>query len=245
MKAPGSYLLPRRIRPCSQADEVVQMAIHDKKPSDAPVEKDTHRCLEPASVVGQDLRPTDRFDKPFTAISVIHALPGRVRLRVPLLRTYSHLGKGLQALLSAQAGVIEATVNTRCNSVTVVYESTVWNADALCRFLQDRNLEEVEESASAALSAEATGSSSINWLQPWRFLNAAEPQAGQPVKSGYWTVGYYSMIVGAILVPVPLVPGIPFLILSSYCFAKATIWKEEEKSQGAEQLPKARDGDVS
>ena len=213
------------------------MAIDDKKPSDVPVVRDSNRSLEPAIVVGEDRR----FDRPFASASVIHSLPGRARLRVAMLRDYSQLGKGLQALLSAQAGVIEATVNPRCNSVTVVYEPTVWNLDSLCRWLQDRNLEELEEYASAALAAEATGPSSINWLQPWRFLNATELQTGQPVKSGYWTLGYYSMIVGAILVPVPLVPGIPFLILSSYCFAKATIWKEEGKSEGAEQFPKGKE----
>jgi len=49
------------------------------------------------------------------------------------------------------------------------------------------------------------------------------------------------MVVGAVLVPVPLVPGIPFLILSSYCFAKATILKEAEGAQTSEQAPKAKE----
>ena len=47
------------------------------------------------------------------------------------------------------------------------------------------------------------------------------------------------MVVGAVLVPVPLVPGIPFLILSSYFFAKATVLKEgmglKPKSKFAKQ----------
>ena len=192
------------------------------------------------------------LDRPFAATQVVHSIPGRVRLRVPILKTARHVARGLEALLSTQPGVIEATANTGCHSVTVVYDPSVWASESLCQFLQDRSLEELEEYANAALAIEAASSSSMNWLQPWRFLNTTDGsdgskgslQTGQPVKSGYWTLGYYSMIVGAVLVPVPLVPGIPFLILSSYCFAKATIWREEERSEGAEQLPKAKEKGV-
>jgi len=189
------------------------------------------------------------LDRPLAATHVVHAVQGRVRLRVPILKTTRHLARGLEALLSTQRGVSEATVNTGCHSVTAVYDPSVWTSDSLCRLLQDCSLEELEVYASASLAEDAAGQSSMNWLQPWRFLNTTEGsdgskgslQSGQPVKSGYWTLGYYSMIVGAVLVPVPLVPGIPFLILSSYCFAKATIWKERERSEGAEQLAKAKE----
>ena len=99
-------------------------------------------------------------------------------------------------------------------------------------FLQSRSREELEEYASFGLAEDST-SLPMNWLQPWRYLNTTEAssgskgavQTGDPVKSGYWKLGYASMVVGAVLVPVPLVPGIPFLILSSYFFAKATVLK--------------------
>ncbi len=188
------------------------------------------------------------LDRPLAATHVVHAIPGRVRLRVPILKSARHVARGLEAVLSTQPGVIEATVNTGCHSVTAVYDPSVWTSESLCQLIQDRSLEELEEYASAALVEDAADQSSMNWLQPWRYLNATdsssvskgELQTGQSVKSGYWTLGYYSMIVGAILVPVPLVPGIPFLILSSYCFAKATIWKEEGP-EAAEQASKAKE----
>jgi hypothetical protein len=44
-----------------------------------------------------------------------------------------------------------------------------------------------------------------------------------------------------VLVPVPLVPGIPFLILSSYFFAKATVLKGEDRPEAGEQVPKAKE----
>lgn len=183
------------------------------------------------------------------ATRVIHSLPGRIRLRVPALKAYSQLGKGLQALLSGQTGVIEVAVNTGCNSVTVVYEPTLWNSQSLRRFLESRTHEDLERSASAtsADDAHAAGSSSRDWLQPWRFLKTYDSsdsngavQTGEQAKSGYWTAGYVSMIVGAILVPVPLVPGIPFLILGSYFFAKAGISKAGDGSGASAQVPKTK-----
>lgn len=193
------------------------------------------------------------LDRPLAATHVVHAIRGRVRLRVPILKTARHVAHGLERLLSTQPGVIEAAVNTGCHSVTAVYDPSVWTSDSLCRLLQDCSLADLEKYGSASLAEDAPGQSSMNWVQPWRFLNTAEGsdgskgslQTGQSVKSGYWTLGYYSMIVGAILVPVPLVPGIPFLILSSYCFAKATIWKDREGSEGAEQVGKTKEKAIS
>ncbi len=114
-------------------------------------------------------------------------------------------------------------------------------------FLQSRNREELEQCASAALPEAATSSFAKTWLQPWRYLNTAESspgstgalQTGGPVKSGYWKVGYASMVVGVALFAVPGVPGVPFLILSTYCFSKATILKTGDEPEAGEQVPKA------
>jgi hypothetical protein len=225
------------------------MARDDVSASDVPVEGVGNRPFAPLPVLRYNPSMPAKLDGPVAAIQVIHAIQGRVRLRVPILKTARHVARGLEALLLTQPGVIEATANTGCHSVTVVYEPAVWTSESLCRLLQDRCLEELEEYASVALAEDTTGQSSMNWLQPWRYLNMTEGspgskgevQTGKSVKSAYWRLGYASMVVGAILVPVPLVPGIPFLILSSYCFAKATIWKEEERPDGAEQASKAKE----
>src|SRR5215510_3844551 len=236
MKPQSSYLILRPRRLSSRDDEVLHMAIDDMSVSDVPPERGSNRSLGPGPAVAKDLPLATRFDKPLALTNVIHSLPGRVRLRVPALKTGSQLAKGLQALLSDQTGVIEATVNTGCHSVTVVYDLALWNSDSLRWFLETRTREELERSASAAALAEdvpATGLSSMDWLQPWRFLNKTDDspdskgalQTGEQAKSGYWTAGYVSMVVGAILVPVPLIPGIPLLILASYFFAKASMSK--------------------
>jgi hypothetical protein len=225
------------------------MGRDDMSASDPPVEGVSNHPFVPEPVGGESRSVPEKLDGPLTAASVIHALPGRVRLRVPLSKASSHLARGLEALLSAQTGVIEATVNQGCHSVTVRYDPALWTSESLCMFLQIRSREELEQYASFALAEDATSLIPMNWLQPWRYLSAtgSSPdskgavQAGEPVKSGYWKLGYASMVVGAVLVPVPLVPGIPFLILSSYFFAKAATLKTETGPEVGEQISKAKE----
>jgi hypothetical protein len=225
------------------------MARDDMSASDEPVKEVSDRPFAPAPVGEENKSTPANLERPLAAAHVIHSIPGRVRLRVPTLIASSHLGRGLEALLSTQIGIKDASVNTGCHSVTVVYDPAEWNAESLCMFLQSRSREELEQYASLALADDAANQLPMNWLQPWRFLNTTEGgpgskgavQTSEPVKSGYWRLGYASMIVGAVLVPVPLVPGIPFLILSSYCFAKATLLKGEDGPEAREQVPKVKE----
>lgn len=217
--------------------------------SDPPVEGVSNRPVAPAPVGRENRSVPGKLDGPLAATHIIHSMPGRVRLRVPMPKSGSHLARGLEVLLSAQTGVIEATANSGCHSVTVRYDPAEWTSESLCMFLQSRSREELEQCASFALAEDATSLLPMNWLQPWRYLSAtgSSPdskdavQMGEPVKSGYWKLGYASMVVGAVLVPVPLVPGIPFLILSSYFFAKATVLKGEDGPESGEQVPKAKE----
>ena len=52
--------------------------------------------------------------------SVVHAIRGRIRLRVPALKTSPGLAEPLQRLLRDQPGITEVTVNDWCFSVTVI-----------------------------------------------------------------------------------------------------------------------------
>jgi len=225
------------------------MARDDMSASDVPIEGGSRRSRIPLPTLGENQSVQVKLAGPFATAHLIHSIPGRVRLRVPELKANSHLVPGLQALLSAQVGVTESTVNTGCQSVTLLYDQALWTAESLSMFLRCLSREELEEYASVALANDAASPSSVNWLQPWRYLTATGSipdskdfsRTEASVKSGYWKVGYASMVVGAVLVPVPLVPGIPFLILSSYCFAKATILKEAEGAQTSEQAPKAKE----
>jgi hypothetical protein len=237
--------LPRRS--VSRDDEVVHIVQDDMSASDIPLEEVSNLSFAPARGVGKDRSALVKLDAPFAATHVIHSIPGRVRLRVPALKAGSDLVRGLQALLSAQAGVTEVTIAPVCHSVTVMHDPAMWTPESLCIFLQSRHGEELHHCASAVSPAAAPSSFATTWLQPWRFLNTAESssdstgalQTGGSVKSGYWMVGYASMVVGVALFAVPGVPGVPFLILSTYCFSKATIWKTGDEPGAGEQVHKA------
>jgi len=223
------------------------MAWDDMSASDVPVEGVSNPSCGPVHDFEENQSAPVKLDGPLASTHVIHSIPGRVRLRVPMLKADSHLARGLQALVSAQTGVVEATVNGGCQSVTVMYDPALWTSESLRMLLQRRSREELEGYASAVLANDATSPSSMNWLQPWCYLNAtgSSPDSKDfsrtdaSVNSGYWKIGYASMVVGAVLVPVPLLPGIPFLILSSYCFAKAINTRTEGKPEIGGQVPKA------
>jgi hypothetical protein len=223
------------------------MARDDLNPSDVPLEGVSNPSSAPALLFGVNRSVSMILDGPLAATHVIHSIPGRVRLRVPALKADSNLVRGLQVLLSAQAGVTEVTVAPVCQSVTVVHDLARWTPESLCLFLQCRNREELEQCASASLPEAAASSFAMTWLQPWRYLNAAESspdskgvlQTAGSIKSGYWMVGYASMVVGVAMFAVPGVPGVPFLILSTYCFSKATILKTSDEPEAGEHVPKA------
>jgi len=178
--------------------------------------------------------------EPFGGIHIVHSIPGRVRFRVPMLKARPTMARGLEAVLSAMPGIIKTSVTERCQSLTVSFEPETWTTESLCQVLNDQTGGEMEVWAASTPVTESSDPTSTTWLQPWRFLQSIEgrDQAKEPVKSVYWTLGYYSMIIGAILVPVPLLPGIPFLLFSSYCFGKATIWKEKQEAEEGEPLDK-------
>ncbi|MDF0673591.1 MAG: hypothetical protein P0120_04515 [Nitrospira sp.] len=183
---------------------------------------------------------SEGLQEPFGNIHIVHSIPGRVRFRVPLLKTSPNMARGLEAVLSARPGIIKTSVTERCQSLTVAFEPETWTAELLRHVLNDETSKEMAVWAASAPAIDSSDSSSTTWLQPWRFLQSIEgtDQAREPVKSVYWTLGYYSMIIGAILVPVPLLPGIPFLIFSSYCFGKATIWKEKQEAEAGKPVSK-------
>lgn len=223
------------------------MAQDDMSASDLPREGVSNPSFAPAPVFGEDRFMLVKLDGPLAATHVIHSIPGRVRLRLPTLKAGSHLARGLKALLSAQAGITEVTVAPVCHSVTVMHDPARWTPESLCMFLQSCNREALDQYASAALPEAATSSFAMTWLQPWRFLNTAEsspdskgvPQTAGSVNSGYWMVGYASMVVGVAMFAVPGVPGVPFLALSTYCFSKATMLKTGHEPEAVEQVPKA------
>jgi Cu2+-exporting ATPase len=127
--------------------------------------------------------------------SVVHAISGRVRLRVPALKTSPGLAEPLQRLLRDQPGVADVSVNGWCSSVTVTCDPSVWTADRLCLWLQ---LQKAAEIASYKSANDTTD-------QP----QAVSDEAGDEL----W---YSSAGIGLVLLVEPFaVPLVPLLLLAS------------------------------
>jgi Cu2+-exporting ATPase len=126
---------------------------------------------------------------------VVHAISGRVRLRVPALKTSPGLAEPLQRLLRDQPGVADVSVNGWCSSVTVTCDPSVWTADRLCLWLQ---LQKAAEIASYKSANDTTD-------QP----QAVSDEAGDEL----W---YSSAGIGLVLLVEPFaVPLVPLLLLAS------------------------------
>jgi hypothetical protein len=183
------------------------------------------------------------LDRILFASTVVHAIPGRTRLRVPPLKSDPFLAGSLETLLKAQPAVTDVTVNQSCASLTVHYDPAAWTSESLCRFLQSLTREEIQ----AYPWASAAPETQVSWTKPWLLfsdsgeLNSkSDSPAGTSTKPSFTMVGYASLAVGTALLAVPMVPGIPFLLFSSYCLAKGTILKTTDEPERGEQVPNAR-----
>jgi heavy metal translocating P-type ATPase len=127
--------------------------------------------------------------------SVIHAIRGRVRLRVPALKTSPDLAKPLEQLLKDQPGVADVSVNDWCHSVTVTCDPSVWTPERLCVWLQLLKAAEVAS---------------------YRSTNATTDQAPATTDEAGDELWYSSAGIGVALLIEPLVaPLVPLLLLAS------------------------------
>lgn len=108
---------------------------HSPQTQDAP----TPAGVGPSSVGGEPLKSGPTLG----STSVVHAIPGRARLRVPALKHSPGLAEGLHRLLIDQPGVTDVQVNDWCFSVTVTCDPCIWTADKLGSWLQPLTVQEV------------------------------------------------------------------------------------------------------
>jgi heavy metal translocating P-type ATPase len=64
---------------------------------------------------------------------IVHALPGRLRLRVPWIKDQTELSQRLATFVSSWSGIRECEANAGCASVTLHYDAKQWSSLALCR----------------------------------------------------------------------------------------------------------------
>ena len=163
------------------------------------------RREEVLTLVCADSIAPETLDRVLRGTRIVHTIPGRVRLRIPILRLAPELAGSLEALLKAQPGFTGVSVNRWCQSVTLNYDSLYWTSDTINAFLQQLRRSQIEEYKPVVAESRIQAST-------------------------YWRVaGYIALVVGIILFALPMVPGgTPLLFLSTLCFSKADAFKLEQ-----------------
>ena len=99
--------------------------------------------------------------------SIVHSLEGRVRLRIPALKTSSDLPQGIERMLLDQSGITEVSVSTWSASVTISYDPSLWTSERLCEWMKGLGVEQVssyQPTGTRASQAAAEGETSGNEL---------------------------------------------------------------------------------
>ena len=107
-----------------------------------PQQEDAARCVAPVATAETHATAPTRTDT-LDDTTVVHTIPGRVRLRVPALKTLPDLAEPLEKLLRDQPGVTDVSVNDWCYSVTVTCDPSVWTTDRLCTWVRLQSASEV------------------------------------------------------------------------------------------------------
>jgi hypothetical protein len=139
-----------------------------------------------------------------TAYEVLHATRGRIRIGIPRLACDREYGDRLIYVLKSLAFVTNVRINPIAECVAIEYQegsaletqiqqsilAAIQEADRVV-FLPNDVLEELEEDIASLWEWFSNG-----------FKNA---------------VGVASLVIGVVLLPIPIVPGWPFLLLGVYC----------------------------
>lgn len=78
----------------------------------------------------------------------LHALPGRLRIKIPSLRRNLHQAQELVRLLNGLSGVESAAANTVTGSITVRYDPTIIGSSSILTFLAKENHIDLEKAVS-------------------------------------------------------------------------------------------------
>jgi len=148
-----------------------------------------------------------------TDYKILHHIPGRLRISIPKLTNDEVYAKQLENRLQSFNFVTEVRINPKAGSIVINY-----NTD----FNQEKSiLDQIQTIDLSVLSLTELPKLEINLL-----TNGIKTLLNGTVKNIAPTVGKISLALGILGVILPLIPGTPFLLLSSFCFSLA----DEEKN---------------
>ncbi len=122
---------------------------------------------------------------------VVHAIPGRVRIRVPWIKSRPRLADMLVDRLTRLAGIREVKPNCDCASMTVHYDKKSWEAFSLCLHID------------SLASADGGGINAAKW-----------PVAADDTSSAWYQLALSSLGLLTTWLKIPLAPMILPLCLA-------------------------------
>lgn len=146
----------------------------------------------------------ERSMDPSEGFSVLHAIPGRMRVRLPFLaygRSYDRL---VREALSQKPGITNISSNRFCASITVNYEPQIIAESELLELFSELAKTEPSTIGDNSFNRQKSRSFKDSIWNPWNL-------------AGCFLVG-----LGVVAIFVPLLPTVPTLLLAGACYMKGS-----------------------
>jgi hypothetical protein len=156
--------------------------------------------------VKQTLGSESVLMEPQIHYKIIHHIPGRIRLAIPQLASNDLDCQLLEDELLSLHFVDRVTINLKARSLLINYADHPEFEESL-RMVIARVLPPLQ----------SAGSKSSSWFDQEIKLFIEDNNMQELLPA----IGTASLFLGALGVVLPLVPGTPFLLLSSFCFSYA------------------------
>lgn len=167
---------------------------------------------------GQNLQLLSYYRRPI-ACEILHAIPGRIRLRIPKLAQESTYGEKLTYVIESLPWVSQIRINPLVSCVIINYQSHPYSDPQK----QATLLERVQEADTLILlPTEISNDPESALVQFWEWLSeefqSLLTEFAEIRKTILVVIAIASLILGIAGLILPLLPGIPFLVLSHLCF---------------------------
>ena len=137
-------------------------------------------------------------------LTVCHAIPGRIRLRIPALAWKASLAEALQSWLDGQDWVASARINRDCASLTLIYDRTRKDRLAeLLRVLEGGGTEELRAQLDGTKPIESTAGTRAAYVPPRQEWPLALPSLSLALSF------VANPVVAAVNLPLMLYCGLP------------------------------------
>src|SRR5262249_54253684 len=127
---------------------------------------------------------------------VVHAIPGRLRLRLNELAVFDGLREAFRAFVKSCPGVEDVRLNSACRSVVVEYDESAARADDLIAKIEKLSAGRLAESSAGDSPSELPSWVSLGLstaalvlgavesaIAPWLLMAAAVPIFGRAIRS--------------------------------------------------------------